>query len=366
MTRLPLFSLAASLALLAIACGSSDGSNAADVPEAVADVPADAPADASADVPPDLPADVPAELPADVPADVPTDVPPADVPPDVPADVPADTPPDDAPGETTGPEPDPVWGFAGTIRLEQYMSYANGAVPQSSAVQILLDDAPNGRAHVIEAEAGACRFYRAPPPWTCTPACADDWTEYCSIDGVCLPYPQRVSAGTITLAGLQGGPYVIPVGDADWYSAPETPPTLFEPGAAITVSASGGDVPPFEAHLTGVDLMKTPIDGALTLVDGADQAVTWTPAGDGSTVELVLQIGWHGRPPEAIIWCTAPDADGSVTVPQAMIEAFPYFGGMGLFQHPCLLRRVSRAVVLGKGGPIEVLAASVMGFGVIH
>lgn len=358
MVRLPLLALAAALALLPLACGSSGGSDAADLPDAAADAPADAPADL-----PDAPADL-----ADVPADP---GPEADAPPEADAELPDvpptdDTGPDDGPGETTEPTPDPVWGFAGTIHVVQYMGYGSGAVPQSSALSILLQDAPNGRSHVIEAEEGACRFYRAAPQGTCTPPCADDWSEYCSIDDVCLPFPQRVSAGTITVAGVAGGPYAIPVGDADWYAAPETPAALFEPGAAITVSASGGDVPAFQADLTGVGPMKAPIEGALTLVDGAPQVVTWTPEGDGSTVELILQIGWHGRPPDAILWCTAPDADARVTVPQALVEAFPYFGGMGLFQHPALLRRVSRQVVPSPGGPIEVLVASQLAFGVIH
>jgi len=338
-------------AVALVACGSG-GSKESDTLDAGADTAVDVPADA----PPDAADTSDAEAPdvtdaADLPE--PADLPPAD-----------DAGPDDGGGEVT--EPDPVWGFAGAIRLMQYMSYANGAVPQSSAIEITLQDAPHGRNHVVEAEAGGCRFYRAVEIAPCDPPCADDWSEYCSIDGQCLPYPQRVSAGTITVSGVAGGPYVLPVGEQDWYDTPQTPPELFTAGADLTVSAAGGAVPAFEAHVTGVAPMQAPIDGMLTLLDGADQGVSWTKAGDGSTVELILQIGWHGAPPTAILWCTAPDADGQITLPQAMIEAFPYFGGMGLFQHPCYLRRVSRAVVASHGGPIEVLAASVMGFGVVH
>jgi hypothetical protein len=355
--------LVAGCLLLACGCTGSGGTDAADIaPDAAVDTPtpdtvpdlgdADAPSDAArpdADdvTEPDALADA-AE------PDTVADLPPAD-----------DLGPDDGGGEVVT-APDPVWGYAGTLHLTQYMGYGGGAVPQSSALEILLQDAPNGRNHVVEAEAGACRLYRAVEIAPCTPACADDGSEYCSLEGQCVPFPQRVSAGTITVSGVAGGPYVIPVGEQSWYAAPETPPTLFTPGAAITVSASGGDVPAFEAHLTGVGLLQAPIDGALTLLDGADQNVTWSPADDGSTVELVLQIGWHGRPPDAILWCSAPDAAGRVTVPKALIEAFPYFGGMGLFQHPAYLRRVSRAVVDAPGGPVEVWAASVIAFGVIH
>ena len=366
MLRPSLFVVALALAF-GSGCGSSpgaatpdanDATDAADTADAVADVDADLP---PSDVVPDLP-----------PTDVAPDLPPIDVVPDLPppdADVtsdpaPTDPGPDDGGGQPA--EPDPVWGYAGTVHLMQYMSYGNGAVPQSSAIEIVLQSAPGGRNHVLEAESGGCRFYRAVALPACDPPCADDFSEYCSIDAACVPYPQRVSAGTFTVSGVAGGPYTLPVGDQDWYAMPETPPTLFQAGAELTVSATGADVPAFTTHVTGVAALQTPIDGMLTLVDGAPQVVTWTPAANDATVELVLQIGWHGAPQQAIVWCTAADADGQLTIPQAMVEAFPAFGGMGLFQHPSYLRRVSRAVVDGPGGPIEVLAASQVAFGVVH
>jgi len=351
MLRLPIYPLLAVLALVTPACGASGGSDADVAPDAevLPDTP-DTDADVADDVPPDAPGDVAPEPDADLP-----DLAPAD-----------EVGPDDTGAEAVEPAPDPVWGYAGSIHVVQTMAYGGGAVPQSSALEILLMDAPYGRNHVLEAEEGACRFYRVAEIAPCDPPCADDWTEYCTIDGQCLPFPQRVSAGTITVSGVKGGPYPIPVGEADWYSAPATPASLFDAGAAITVSATGGDIPAFEAHVTGVGPLKAPIDGVLTLVDGAPQVVTWTKANDGSTVELILQIGWHGAPPTAILWCTAPDADGQVTIPQAMVEAFPTFGGMGLFQHPAYLRRVSRAVAASPGGPIEILVTSQMGFGVVH
>jgi len=105
------------------------------------------------------------------------------------------------------------------------------------------------------------------------------------------------------------------------------------------------------------------------LVELTDQAATtlsWTPAGDGSRVEVRLQLGWHGRPPTGIIACSAPDSAGQIVVSPTVIKPFPYFGGIGLFQVPSWMARVSRQIVMTSVGPIAVSAESRVNLGVMH
>lgn len=63
----------------------------------------------------------------------------------------------------------------------------------------------------------------------------------------------------------------------------------------------------------------------LPLVDGGDTEVTWTP-GDDPAACVRFRINGvnngHGMPLNDILWCEIEDS-GSLTVPQALVEAFP-------------------------------------------
>jgi hypothetical protein len=257
-------------------------------------------------------------------------------------------------------------GSSGSIYLsEQVYDDSIG-----SSVWIEIWNVPRLEGHYVEvAREGDCVFYRQRELAFCDPPCEAGYF-YCTADERCVPFPVHRSVGTIELAGLLQ-PVTIEPGEYGtyWGWEDEIDPIadLFRPGDAITVTASGAaGVPPFSAVVGGVSDMITDIGGSYVLVDGEDNLFSWTPQGDGSTIELVLEKGWHGAPGSDVIYCTAEDAQGSIAVPASLVASFPYYSGAMLFQHPGIIRRVSRAFVETECAPIEIMAASLRQFALGH
>jgi hypothetical protein len=185
----------------------------------------------------------------------------------------------------------------------------------------------------------------------------------------CVPFAAPASVGVITLDGLVVDITATPGSPTPYYTLDPEPPSdgLFAAGATITVDAAGSPtVAGFEATVSGVSDLAIDTIGLVELVDGQDFAFTWTPDGSEATVELVLQLGWHGLPPTGRIVCSAPDAAGTIVVSAELIAGFPYFSGIGLFQNPSWAERLTRTMVAGSRGPIEVRAASRVSLGVTH
>jgi len=267
---------------------------------------------------------------------------------------------DDGGSQPQGPHP--LFEFTGKVEMAETTNPEGGA--HHSGAGVIFWDAAPGTSHTLVNEMGGCQYWLVIFPGTCEPACNPD--QYCGTDSECHPYRNRTGAGTVTITGTTTEVQAVP-DESDWYVVQgETPDDLFGPGDEITVQASGGDIPAFTRTLTGVGDMLAPWASVLTMLDGSDLYLPWTVQGDGATVELALQIGWHGAPPVAIIWCTAPDDAGAITVPQMFVEAFPPAGGIGLFQHISWVERVSREVVDGPYGPIEIKVAARRNFSLIH
>jgi hypothetical protein len=306
-----------------------------------------------------------------------TDLPPVDdILPEIAADVP-DT--DDALGETVDgdgldaevvtppPEYHPYFDFVGRILLQEN-TQADGTF-SSSMVEVWLGDAPQPETHFLVEEKGDCQFYQSliiTP--TCVPECSV-YSEWCGTDGQCHPMPGRVSAGGITFDGLLVDLFAAP-DEAAWYviDGATGAEELFSAQSSITLSAAGSNkgMAAFTAGLAGVGDMAVPWQQPLTLDNLKNNVIEWVPQGDGATVELAIRIGWHGAPPTALIWCSAPDGAGSIVIPQHMVEIFPPAGGIGLLQHPSFIRRVRRTVVEGEYGPVQVTAMSHFSFAIIH
>ena len=95
----------------------------------------------------------------------------------------------------------------------------------------------------------------------------------------------------------------------------------------------------------------------LTLVDGADTTVTWTAAASGPrSIQIMLVVGWHGAPAEALLVCETDD-DGSHTISGELVRQFPR-ASSSLEQHSSWLLRFDRSVVAAPAGPIEIVAGS--------
>ena len=177
-------------------------------------------------------------------------------------------------------------------------------------------------AQVETMREGACRLLEHQPPF-CT-AC----DGVCVAPEVCEPYPTYASAGTLDFTGLSVPLSMAP--EQYWYTSQSAvPEEAFADDAAVAVAASGADIPAHALALTAVPRLVTTLGAEpLPLIDGEDLTIQWTSAEVGARVRLLLNannIG-HGNPSEAVIECEGPDR-GVLTVPRALIEAFPAADG---------------------------------------
>jgi hypothetical protein len=215
-----------------------------------------------------------------------------------------------------------------------------------------LQDGPELPTPTSIASNDECVVYRRPAPALCDPACTNG---VCTAPDVCTPFAQNASAGRITVGGLRA-PLAFAPGAFGYVPEPAPPDDLFDPGAAITVSAPGDATPAFSVSLTAPAPLEAPFQN-LTLRDGEDATITWTAAGGGPrSIQVALVVGWHGAPPEAMMICETDD-DGSLTIPGALVSALPR-ASSGLESHPSWILRFDRAIVAAPAGPVEIVAGS--------
>lgn len=250
--------------------------------------------------------------------------------------------------------PNPIFDALGEVTLIELWSPITRAV-EGTEVSARLWSKPDPNLQRIAAVSGDCQLWTRPPA-LCEPPC-NAFTEACVPGPRCESLPEGRSAGALTITGGAAPITLNYVGNGQYASAADPPGDLFDAGDGLAIEAAGGAIPAFSAAINGVADLDDALD-PIALVDGSATTVTWAPANDGSTIELVLQLGWHANPPEGVIYCTAPDSDGAIVIGREVVEGFPYFEGSGLFQVPSWAQRVSRATVETPGGPIAVYAAS--------
>jgi hypothetical protein len=211
-----------------------------------------------------------------------------------------------------------------------------------------IQDGPERPVPTAIATADECAVYRRPPPSQCTPACQG----VCEA-GVCHPYAENVSVGTITVTGLKQ-PLSFVVKSFGYEPQPFPPDDLFDAGDDITIDAPGAAIGGFHVALRGTAPLAVPTQ-QLVLTDGRAAEVAWTAAGSGR-VQLALLVGWHGAPWEAMLLCETAD-DGALTIPAALVSALPR-ASSGLESHTSTLTRFERASVIGPHGVIEFVVGT--------
>ena len=186
---------------------------------------------------------------------------------------------------------------------------------------------PRPHYMTLEMEAGACRM------WSYQPGGCGECVGLCDAEGECVPFPTQLSAGVLTIGGVNGGDIEMEPTEYGYYLDRGLPDDLFAPGAEVTVTAAGDDdVGAFSLAADGVDPIDIELvaqgegenEDTLRLEDGADLTLSWEPARPGTRVRLEINSNnqGHGLPVDSMIECESDD-DGSLTVPRAMIEAFP-------------------------------------------
>ncbi|MBN1771307.1 MAG: hypothetical protein JXB32_08610 [Deltaproteobacteria bacterium] len=204
---------------------------------------------------------------------------------------------------------------------------------------------------------------------SCTEPC---WDGVCR-GGVCEPFPDYQTAGTVTLTGLGAGPATLEdMGYGVYYVW--LPGFTVVGGAAVGVQATGGEFPAFSID----GRQPSPLEATFTTVDelhlanGVDTVVTWTPADFcGSRIRLQLKTTTvsHGLPPTWMIECDVPDT-GTLTIPRALVEAFPatyrWEVCAGVDCPMSVLARYTRATGGAAGAEAELVVESVRMFYILH
>ena len=200
-------------------------------------------------------------------------------------------------------------------------------------------DGPQPVWPLKQQEEGPCAFYAFDQPSFCEPPCAQG--SLCGLGSVCHNFPMALDAGAVTISGTNPALVMVPTGSFAYYTT-EDLPGLFVPGDELELTTAGGaGVGPFQLTARGVSLFS--LDNLdFTMVEGEPFVVTWEPAGDPpeTVMRLRLEIDHHARL-AAYLECEAPNADGQMVVPAAMVQAAIEAGhaGAGIYVENAYLER---------------------------
>lgn len=196
------------------------------------------------------------------------------------------------------------------------------------ALGLILD--PRPEFYQLAVSEGACRGFTHEPTF-----CGDCY-GICDAEGVCQPFPTSLAAGTLHVGGTSQA-FIL---EEEWGYRPSEPlpAELFEAEDPVTLETDGGDdVAAFSLAAAGTDPIEmdlsegedsetgqSPGQNTLVLDDSQDLVLQWTDAMPGARVRLELRgrNQGHGQPLDGLVVCEADDS-GGLTVPRAVLEAFP-------------------------------------------
>ena len=283
------------------------------------------------------------------------------------------------------PPPGEPWFDEGMRRGRVELMELAGPTPRNALAHALFSPQPTrmrfvfyGRVAVRHWQqetmrAGSCRLLEHEPVF-CS-ACAG----LCVAPEVCEPYPDYASAGALTWDGLRGAPLTLQPSPYFYASqGAQLPVDAFADDAAVTVTAAGAEVPAFTITAGGVVPLATPVgpiaDDELHLDGGADVTLTWVAAAPGDP-ELRVRVAinannmGHGQPYAAVIECDAADV-GALTIPAAMIDAFPRTAHLeaceGSDCPASTITRYRRAAADAGGAPVDLVVGSQLTFYVVR
>jgi hypothetical protein len=247
----------------------------------------------------------------------------------------------------------------GTFKIEVI---ADDSGPTTGATSVL-GKVSDGETPLIvawqeSAREGSCRLEKPRVPF-CSPACGAD---VCVEDNVCRAYPTPLSVGTVTLSGvkLNNGESSLTLKEAaKAYQAPPGTAFAYPPfaeGEAVRLSASGGELAPFELSAVGVSPLWLD-DQSLDLEAGKPLDLHWAPPADGvaSSIHVKLDISHHGGS-KGMIECDADDT-GALSIPAALLSQLLDLGVAG-FPTVIVTRTVSDRKGTGAGTVALVIASS--------
>jgi hypothetical protein len=228
------------------------------------------------------------------------------------------------------------------IQLEEHFTAVSGAVASSVEPR----DIPE-----IVRQSGDCRLLRRRSLF-CEPACPSDMT--CGPDRRCLPRPVGRNAGTVGIAGLAAPVTMTPNQLGQRYDYTRLPHPGFQPGAEVTLWATGGEVGPFVLLGRGVAPVELSLDRPV-LDPGQDFALAWKAGPPGpARIAFQIEIDQHGLS-QASLQCEVSD-QGTAVADAALIAGLVELGASGFPRITVSRRTVDAAQV--AGGCIELLVTT--------
>lgn len=197
------------------------------------------------------------------------------------------------------------------------------------------------------AEEGSCQLL-GPRSLFCDPECESGTT--CSGDGSCIPTPENMTVGDVSVSGLLAPLDVSPHPITANYTASILDPfPSFEAGAAIALHATGeDDVGPFTLDGVGIAPMAAP-STVVAIQRDMPAVFTWDAAGadpESSAVYIDITVNPHGST-TGWIECLVEDT-GEFEVPAALVTRLVDLGLSG-FPRATLGRRSTDGVSLPSG-----------------
>ena len=214
------------------------------------------------------------------------------------------------------------------------------AVSGSVAAAVVPADVPE-----LVQELGPCRLERQRNLF-CDPGCTGGFT--CGEQGQCVPYPENLDVGDVSVWGLVAPVHMEPDGQSRRYWNTELPHPGFVQGGDIHLQASGGSARPFTLRGLG-EAALTALEAKLELESEKPLNVSWAPASTGpgpQHVLFTLNIDQHGVTPLTVT-CDVEDT-GVLTVPRELIRALFAAGPSG-FPSAKLVRRSADSLSLEQG-----------------
>ena len=205
---------------------------------------------------------------------------------------------------------------------------------------------------------GDCAFYDFDPFPFCDPPCVPP--DVCGFGGECRPYPGALDIGTVSVAGTTP-PIEVDLHAGLYYASTTHAPDLYQPGDALTLSATGGSgVEPFEISALGVPSL-VPAQTLVTLVRHGDVELSWQPepVPAGARVRVWMYIHHHALY-QAYLQCEVDDSDGTLTIPASIVDALldASWGGEPNDIEGARMMRLSRSVERTPLGCVEFASVS--------
>lgn len=157
-----------------------------------------------------------------------------------------------------------------------------------------------------------------------------------------------LDAGTISITGTTEPLTLVQEEPGDVYVAPESPTDVFVPGATLTVTTTGGQVPAFTATVTAPQPLT--ITTPTTYSRAAPPTFTWGAGTGSSELWILLQSATTAAP--GGILCRVPDT-GSYTMTTAALALLP----AGVTQVTAIVYRIVETKVQAGAWSVALRAA---------